>query len=125
MVVKNILTKSFSCLLIIGAFSSCKKEKSALPPLPDYVDTLNTYSRSVKPILDSHCALGGCHTSMDMAGYIILDTYNDAVDAGKNERKFFCVMDWSCQPHMPLGSPKLDDSLITAIHAWKANSFKQ
>lgn len=75
--------------------------------------------------MDANCANIGCHESSTQQSGLILDTYEGTVAGAKENSKFFCVIDWSCGPAMPSGKPKLADSLITKLTAWKDNCYAQ
>ncbi len=106
-------------------YNSCTKDKTPVPPDCTQRDTLNTYTKSVKEIMDNHCAIGGCHDDATAFSGVRLDTYENTVDAARNNPKFFCVIDHSCTPVMPWLLPKLADSLITKIQVWKENCYAQ
>jgi hypothetical protein len=119
--------KKFLVVSAIGLlalfYNSCSKDKTPAPPDCIQADSINTYTISVKPILDTHCATAGCHDAVTAFSGVRLDTYENAVDAAKNQPKFFCVIDHSCTPQMPYLLPKLADPLITKIQAWKTNCY--
>lgn len=113
-------------IAFVSLYFSCSKDKTAPPQTGcTQTDSVNTYTNSVKAILDANCANLGCHESFTQQSGLILDTYDGAVAAAKGNSKFFCVIDWSCGPVMPSGKPKLADSLITKITAWKNNCYAQ
>ena len=115
----------FVILLFVLFYNSCTKDKTPTPPDCIQADTLNTYTKSVKPIMDNYCAMGGCHDAVTAFSGVRLDTYEFTVDAAQNQPKFFCVTEQSCTPYMPYLSGKLADSLITKITTWKANCYPQ
>lgn len=112
-------------ILFLSFYNSCTKDKTPPPPDCDLTDTLNTYTNSVKEIMDISCATAGCHDAITAYSGIRLDTYDATVDATKNHAKFFCVIEHSCTPYMPNAGDKLADSLINKIQAWKANCYAQ
>jgi hypothetical protein len=121
------MKKSFLLLLFalpVLLYNSCTKDRTPAPACAQ-TDSLNTYTNSVKAIMDVNCATSGCHDAITAFSGIKLDTYENTVAAAKNQTSFFCVIDHSCTPVMPYNLPKLADSLITKINAWKANCYPQ
>ena len=112
-------------LLIMVFYYSCTKDKTAAPPDCSQLDSLNTYTNSVKPIMDNYCATVGCHDPLFASGGLVLDTYEHTANAARNDGKFFCAIEWSCTPNMPNTGIKLADSLIAKIQAWKSNCYAQ
>ena len=106
-------------------YDSCTKDKTIAPPDCTANDTLNTYTKSVKEIMDLNCAYAGCHDPITHESGLILDTYDGVTNAAKTNINFFCTIDHTCTPYMPYALPKLEDSLITKIEAWKANCYAQ
>lgn len=121
--------KKLLLLLLMVPFSlfynSCTKDKTPSPPDCAATDTVNTYTKSVKDIMDLNCAYSGCHDAVTHESGVILDTYSATIDAAHNNPKFFCSIDHTCTPYMPFAMPKLADSLINKIEAWKANCYAQ
>ncbi|MCX6198092.1 MAG: hypothetical protein NTY88_02565 [Bacteroidetes bacterium] len=112
--------------LSIFYLGGCTKDKTAAPPACTQADTLNTYTKSVKSILDNQCALSGCHDAATASLTVILDDYSHSVTAAKTNPKFFCVMDFTCTPHMPQGfATPIDASEINAIKRWRDNCYPQ
>ncbi len=122
---KKITAVVFTVAVII-AMGSCSKDKTA-PPNTNCVqtDTVNTYTKTVKDIMDFNCAYGGCHDAGSASSGIVLDTYETTVESAKNSAKFYCVMDWTCTPHMPDGMPKMDSADLAKINAWRDNCYPQ
>ncbi|MDW8420140.1 MAG: hypothetical protein RML37_12085 [Chitinophagales bacterium] len=117
-----LLTASAALAASIG---SCSKNKTDIPCTAT-ADTVNTYNKTVKSILDAHCAFGGCHDAATAASGIVLDSYAAAKDAATNQSNFFCVIDWTCGPRMPQGAAQpLPDSLINLIKLWRDNCLAQ
>jgi hypothetical protein len=115
------------CLVavLVVSYTSCTKDKTPAPPDCIQADSVNTYTNSVKVVFDNYCAMSGCHDAATAFSGVRLDTYENSVDAARNQPKFFCVMDHSCPPQMPYLLPKMADSLIAKINAWKANCYSQ
>lgn len=77
-----------------------------------------TYSGQIKAIMDSNCALSGCHTSQSPQSGYALDTYS-GTSAGASNSNFLCSINWDngCQK-MPQGGSKLSDGDIQLLSCW-------
>lgn len=116
----------FSIAIVIFYFGSCTKDKTQQPATCIQTDTLNTYTNSVKAVFDNECASGGCHDAATASSGVRLDDYSHSVSSAKTDTKFFCVIDFSCTPHMPQGnSSPIDTSEINAIKRWRDNCYAQ
>ena len=121
----NKVVALLSIAIVIFYFSSCTKDKTATPVTCIQTDTLNTYTKSVKMVLDGECLGSGCHEGAGQAG-VILDNYSGAVSAVKDNSKFFCSIEFSCAQTMPQGySSPIDTSEINAIKRWRDNCYAQ
>ncbi len=121
MIKKVFLLSSVAAIIIFS--DACTKDKT---PVPDCVqaDSVNTYTNSVKGIMDVYCAFAGCHDAITHFNDVYLDTYEHTLDAARNNAKFFCSIDHTCTPFMPyVPYPKLADSLIVKIKAWRENCY--
>ncbi len=121
---KKLLVLSITSVFLVSYYS-CTKDKTPEPVPCNETDTVNTYLNSVKAILDSRCSGGACHSGAG-AGGVILDTYSSAVNAAKKDAKFFCSIDWTCEPHMPQGySAPINSTEIDAIKKWRDNCYAE
>lgn len=118
-----LLLLAFTFFILL--YNSCTKDKTPPPSDCTPVDSVNTYTKSVKEIMDMNCGYAGCHDAVTRESGIVLDSYAASVDAAKNSPRFFCTIDRTCTPYMPYALPKLADSLITKIEVWKANCYAQ
>lgn len=110
-------------LLFALTWFSCTRDKTSSCTQSNAVDT---YTNTVKPVLDAECATAGCHNSVSGSGGIVLDNFSDAVDAAKNEAKFFCSIKFECTPFMPQGySFPIDSASIAALEKWRDNCFPE
>ena len=84
-----------------------------------------TYTADVAPILNTHCALSGCHTALTPSHGLNLDGYQAAKN-NFNLHQLLCAINHGddCNP-MPRNQPKLDDASILAITCWAKNGFPQ
>ena len=89
------------------------------------VDSLNTYTNSVKPIFDTHCAGSGCHNLASHKSSLIFSDYSNTMEAF-NRKHVLCAIhhDRNCKP-MPFKQPKLEDSLIQKIDCWVKGGMKE
>jgi len=122
----NKVVALVSMAIVFVYFGSCTKDKTTAPPDCIQADTLNTYTKSVKAILDNQCASGGCHDAATASSGVRLDDYAHAVSAAKTNTKVFCVMEFTCTPHMPQRfSTPIDTSEINSIKRWRDNCYPQ
>ena len=107
----------FSLFLILWA---CNGDNSGTT---DCTGVVASYSATVKDILNSSCALSGCHTSQNPQSNIDLSTYDKAKLNGA-KASFLCSIkhESGCKP-MPDGSPKLTDTEIKILDCWASNGF--
>ncbi len=118
----------FSVLVIITAaafIQSCAADKSPQPSCSSVNAATNTYALSVKPILDNNCASGGCHDAASVSSGVNLEGYQSAKNAFETKPVLCTVKQiGGCVP-MPIGAPKLADSLITKLQCWADNGYPQ
>lgn len=104
-------------------YFSCTKDKTTSCVQTNSTDT---YTNTVKVILDAECATAGCHNSTSGTAGIVLDNYTSAANAAKNEAKFFCSIKFECSPSMPQGySFPIDSASIAALELWRDNCFPE
>lgn len=109
---------------------ACNKDSSS----SDYLDqadcsgidaSTNTYSLSIKTILNNNCATSGCHNAATTAEGIDLSSYSAAKDAFERTECLCSIHHGSgCKP-MPDGGGKLSDALIQKIDCWAKNGYAQ
>ena len=105
-------------LLTVFNISSCSKDKTETPVVvePPLCDSTLSFSAEVEPIIIANCSTSGCHdagtaqSGYNLVGHSNIGTHADAIlEAIKHEN--------SGSP-MPLGQPKLNDSLIQKFSCW-------
>ncbi len=116
-------------ILAVLFFGNCSKDNSS----GSYVDqadctgidaATNTYTKSIKAILDAHCANSGCHDAFSRSRNIDLSTYASSKSVFENTDAF-CSIHWNgCNP-MPQGSAKLSDAILQKIDCWAKNGYAQ
>lgn len=99
--------------------TSCAKDKvSFVEELPltaaDCGDTVS-YLQQVKPIIEQNCSTSGCHDASSSGGYEFLSYTNVSQYA---EIMLKSMKHEQGPSNMPLGQPKLNDSLIQTFECW-------
>jgi len=119
--------KYFFFLFLLLLFQSCTKDKTQNPASPKQFvcDSLVTYTNTIKEIMDTKCALSGCHNAVSPGGGFNLSAYAVCKDLASTPILLCTITHDTCgykaMPY-PVGSPKLNDSLITIIRCWIANA---
>lgn len=95
---------------------SCKKEKA--PEVICFEEI--SFAQEIQPLIEMNCTVSGCHDVTEVGGYNFttyesVSEHADVILAAINH-------DSGVAP-MPLGEPKLADSLIVKFICWK-NSGK-
>lgn len=129
---KNFIHLSPILLFICFAIAACTKptpntDYTATADCSVLIDSLNTYTHTVKNIFDAHCAYSPCHDAGTAKKKIALDSYSGAVAAvNKYPTKFLCAIHQDAGTKaMPLNLPKLADSLILKIDCWVKNGMQE
>jgi hypothetical protein len=85
----------------------------------------NTYSNSIKAILDANCATADCHDAITRENGVNLSSYASAKDAFQNDVALCAIHHGSgCAP-MPNEKPMLSAGIINQIDCWVRNGFLQ
>ncbi len=126
---RNLLKYSL-ILIAIAVFGNCAKDNST-GSYADQADctgidaATNTYTKSVKAILDAQCATAGCHDAFSRTENIDLSTYATAKSAFQNVDCLCSLHHGSgCKP-MPDGGAKLSDAVIQKIDCWVKNGYAE
>lgn len=127
--VKQLFVLGALALSFFFAVIGCKKDSGT-----DYLNQAdctgintdnNTYTKSIKAILDSRCATAGCHDAGKKEQGIDLSTYATSKSAFENKECLCSIHHGSgCNP-MPQGGSKLDDATIKLIDCWGKNGYKE
>lgn len=113
----------FSILILI--IFSCSKTDTT-----DYAgiavcSSVPTYTNNVATILNTSCALSGCHNNSAKAG-INLSNYEQASSQFKtNSKNLISIHHGSGVEAMPRNSAKLSDASINTLDCWVKNSCPQ
>lgn len=119
---KNFLTLSTLCLLLTGLAACYQDKKDQLYPAPaGGCDTTAaaTYSGAVQPILQSHCAISGCHDAAASGG-VNLTGVAGAQAIATDGRLVGVISHAAGYLPMPKDASKLDDCTILQITRWVA-----
>ncbi|MCF8243735.1 MAG: hypothetical protein K9J37_02540 [Saprospiraceae bacterium] len=127
---KTILAFALFSLALIFAVASCKKDSNN----PDYaanadctaiVTADNTYTNSIKAILNTGCASAGCHDAISVSSGVDLSNYANSKNVFQNNNALCAIHHGSgCKP-MPNGSPKLSDATINKLDCWAKNGYAE
>ncbi len=111
-------------LLLFAGFAACTNDKMQLAtPAPPACDTASvTYTNTIRPLTNQHCAISGCHTGADQAGGINLETYDGLKAIALNgDGDLLGTIRWQVgHSPMPQGAAKLDDCTISKYAKWVA-----
>lgn len=117
--------------VLYGFLAGCKSEATTATEYLNQADCTgvdainNTYTKSIKAILNDNCANSGCHTANSLAGGIDLSTYTTAKNGIQNLECLCSLHHGSgCKP-MPEGGGKLDDATIQLIDCWAKNGYTE
>lgn len=127
MYTKTILVTSTICLALFAGMISCKKTDSTdYAAIATCTGTTPTYNNDVASILNSNCASSGCHNSGSAKAGIKLDTYANASDEFKNNKKnLIAVHHGSGVDAMPKGASQLSSTIINQLDCWVKNGCPQ
>lgn len=102
-------------IVVLGAFVfSCKKDKALEINCFDEI----SYAQEIQPLIEMNCTVSGCHDATEEGGYNFtthqsVSEHADIILSAINHE--------SGVAQMPLGEPKLADSLIVKFICWKNN----
>lgn len=105
--------------LALVTVSSCNKDKTEIAVVvPENCPDTISFATTVEPMIQANCSTSGCHDAASAAaGYNLIGhgnistNANDILTAIKHEN--------SGSP-MPLGQPKLNDTIIQQFDCWIA-----
>lgn len=114
-------------LLMIGLFSCTKDQTKPAKTFDcDVINTQdNTWNLTISPIMSTSCTLPACHSSMTNAAQINLSSYTAAKSAFETRDVLCAIKQSGSCIYMPLGQPKLADSLIAKIECWMNNNYPE
>ncbi len=112
------------CSVILFSISSCGGDDTV--ETNKYTDAancdgitsqLNNYTTTIKGIMDTNCALGGCHDAITASEGINLSTYAGTKKEFVDGKALCSINHDGCEP-MPQGSDKLDAVTLNALACW-------
>jgi len=76
----RFLTGATMVAVAVLLFQSCKNDEGVLSPIIDYgaINTIS-FSQHVQPLMDNHCATGGCHSPTSKAAGLSLGSWNELI----------------------------------------------
>ncbi len=80
-----------------------------------------TYKNDIASILNSSCALSGCHSAASKSAGFDLSTFSGAKSASGSGSFLKSIKHESGSSKMPQGGSKLPDATITKIECWIKN----
>lgn len=108
---KKLLLFSFGALLIYA----CNKDKTpATIELTEDCPEVISFSAKVEPIIQTNCSTSGCHDATASGGYN-LEGY---ANISSNSPIILSAIKHETSTPMPVGAPKLADSLIQQFSCW-------
>jgi hypothetical protein len=84
----------------------------------------NTYTKSIKTILDASCANAGCHDAVTKAEGIVLDTYAGAKSTFGSGKGLCSINHDGCKA-MPQGGGKFSADVLNIFACWVKNNMPQ
>ena len=97
----------------VFVFAACRQDK--LEPVPEECQSGTvSYSQKVEPLILNNCSISGCHDATNSGGY----TFSNHSDISSNASTILGVIRHEAGTPMPLGGPKLADSLIAQVNCW-------
>lgn len=107
----------YSTVIAFLLLTSCAKENAQDLFTITTCDTSNvTYSKVVNPIIQSKCAIAGCHVKGSSSGYDYT-TIGDLQKVAKSGQLLKAI-NHTGSIQMPKDAPKLDDCTIAKITIW-------
>lgn len=124
---KKIYLKSFLiCATALFTVSCTNESLDDLVEVPDPAETnLITYTEHIRPIIQNNCVK--CHANPPLNGApMSLTTYSDVKNAVQNRGLLDRIQRLEGEPGaMPLGGPRLPQTLIDLIVEWNAEGLKE
>jgi len=123
-----MMFKRLAFLLIACVAASCNDSEESNAKYMESTDCSGvspTYSADVAPIINTNCALSGCHTALSPSHGLNLQGYQ-VVKSTFNQHKLLCAIHHCSECNaMPQGAPQLSEEDILTITCWAKNGFAQ
>jgi len=121
---KNLL--AVAILTGMVTINACKKDSTDYAAQATCTGTAPTYTNDIAPILNTNCALNGCHNASSAKEGINLSDYASASSQFKNNPdNLTSVHHGSGVKPMPDNKPKLSDDIINKLDCWVKNGCPQ
>lgn len=85
----------------------------------------NTYATTVKPIMESSCAFGGCHDAATRSSGVDLSDYAATRQAFEKKSVLCSINHGSECSRMPKGGAKLPAETIRLLSCWAKNGYAE
>lgn len=110
----------FYILLVMGfiGWSSCGNDSITMF---DCTGISPTYSVDIKPILNTSCALSGCHDAFTPNAGYDFSSYNSSSSSSQSGRFLGAIQHKKGYLAMPNGQPKLSEDKIKLLTCWVEN----
>ena len=117
---------SAALLTVIIVFNSCKKDSTDYASQATCTGTTPTYTNEIADILNSRCAMSGCHSASSAQEGINLSTYASASNQFlTNDDNLIAIHHGSGVKAMPDGEPQMDATTINKLDCWVKNGCPQ
>ena len=115
--ISYFLLSAVIILLSVASISSCEKDKTMIPvpPPPEQCPDTISFSGFVEPLIVANCSTSGCHDAATSSGTYNLEGY-DNIEASASA--ILTAIKHEGSSPMPLGSPKLSDTIIQQFDCW-------
>ncbi|MFT5778031.1 MAG: hypothetical protein ACI837_000979 [Crocinitomicaceae bacterium] len=101
-------------VVALASTTSCKKDKTALPPVDQCPDTI-LFSTQVEPFIQLNCSVAGCHDAGAAGGYNLVGHGNISANA---QIVLNAIRHDAGFTPMPYFQAKLNDSIIEHFDCW-------
>jgi len=122
------MLKKLTFIIAICGMASCNDSADSNAKYMESTDCTGvtpTYTADVAPIINTNCALSGCHTAMSPSHGLNLQGYQ-VVKSTFNQHKLLCAIHHGSDCNaMPQGAPQLSEEDILTITCWAKNGFTQ
>lgn len=112
----------FAVTASILVISACKKESIKQY---DCTGVSPTYTNAVQTILNTSCAISGCHNAATQAEGINLSSYTGAKNAASSDRFLGSIQHISGYKPMPQNGNQLPESSIKTLSCWVQNGVPE
>lgn len=112
------MKKPFFIVITLGLLISACAKDNAEQGLCNVEPHEASFKRAVLPIMETKCAVSGCHDETTAAGQINLSNYDGISSEAINARFLSVIKHDEGFLQMPLGGNQLDQTDIDKIECW-------